>query len=153
VSVRLPRPLVADTNVVLKFYLPEEGHEEALKLLEATDAGAVELLAPGTILPEGYNAMTQQQRRGLLDAEDAREAWEKLLRVPVYTYAIEDLIERAGELARDTNAIVYDALFLALAEDAETVVITADAKLLKTLQNTAYSSLAQPLSGVDVLLH
>lgn len=151
-SEKRSRPLVVDTSVAVKFYLPEDGHEEAIRLLDAADTSAVELLAPGTILPEGYNAMTQQQLRGLLDAEDAREAWEKLLRAPIYTYAIEDLIERAGQIARETKVIVYDALFLALAEDAETVVVTADGRLIKTLKHTAYSRLARPLSEVDILL-
>ncbi len=59
--------------MALKFYLPEEGHEEALKLLEAEESGAAELLAPGTILLEGFNAIVWQQKRGLLDAEDAGE--------------------------------------------------------------------------------
>lgn len=38
-------------------------------------------------------------------------------------------------------------LFLALAEDAETVMITADARLLKVLEGTSYAHLAHPLSG------
>ena len=59
--------MVVDTSVALKFYLPEDGHEEAIGLLEAAEAGATELLAPGTILPEGYNAIAQQRRRGWLD--------------------------------------------------------------------------------------
>lgn len=104
--------------MALKFYLPEEGHEEALGLLEAEESGAAALLAPGTILPEGFNAIVQQRKRGLLDAEDAGEAWDKLLRTPIYTYATDDLIERAAEIAVETDAIVYDTLFLALAEDA-----------------------------------
>jgi predicted nucleic acid-binding protein len=86
--------LVVDTSVALKFYLPEEGHEEAVRLLEAEESGAAVLLAPGTVLPEGFNAIAQQRRRGLLDAEDAGEAWEKLLHAPIYTYATEDLIRR-----------------------------------------------------------
>lgn len=90
-----------DTSVAVKFYLPKDGHEEAVRLLEAAEAGAVEFLAPGTLLPEGYNAIAQQRRRGLLDAEDACEAWERLLGAPIYTYAVEDLIERAGEVSRD----------------------------------------------------
>lgn len=151
-SEKRPRLLVVDTSVAVKCYLPEDGHEEAVRLLDAADASTIELLAPGTIFPEGYNAMTQQQRRGLLDTEDARQAWENLLRAPIYTYAIEDLVKRAGQIARETTAIVYDALFLALAEDAETVVVTADERLIKTLKNTAYSSLARPLSEVDILL-
>ena len=146
------RPLVVDTSVALKFYLPEEGHEEAVGLLEAAEAGTAELLAPGTILPEGYNAIAQQRRRGLLDEEDANGAWEKLLAVPVYTYAIEDLIERAAQIADETGAIVYDTLFIALAEDTQTVMVTADGKLLRILEGTRYAPLASPLERVDSLL-
>lgn len=79
--------------MVVKFYLPEGCQDEAVRLLGTADNGAVELLVPGTLFPEGYKTVPQQERRGLLDAEDAREAWENLLRAPVYTYAIEDLIE------------------------------------------------------------
>jgi predicted nucleic acid-binding protein len=151
-SERRTRPLVVDTSVALKFYLPEEGHEEAVELLEAADAGAVELLAPGTILPEGFNAIAQQRRRGLLDAEDARGAWQRLLRAPVYTYATEDLIERAADIARETDVVIYDALFLALAEDAETVMVTADGKLLRSLRDTRCAYLAGSLKSVESLL-
>jgi len=147
-----PRPLVVDTSVALKFYLPEEGHEEAVRLLEAEEAGVAELLAPGTILPEGFNAIVWQHKRGLLDAEDAGEAWGKLLHAPIYTYATEDLIERAAEIANETGAIVYDTLFLALAEDAQTVVVTADGKLLKALEGTRFAPLASSLGGVENLL-
>ncbi len=147
-----PRPLVVDTSVALKFYLPEEGHEEAVGLLEAAEDGAAELLAPGTILPEGFNAIAQQRRRGLLDEEDATGAWEKLLAAPVYTYATEDLIERAAEIANETGVIVYDALFLALAEDAETVMVTADGKLLRALKSTRYAPLATSLERANDLL-
>lgn len=146
-----PRPLVVDTSVALKFYLPEKGHEEALRLPEAEEAGAAELLAPGTILPEGCNAIVWQQRRGLLDAEDAGEAWERLLRAPIYTYAVEDLIERAAEIATQTGAIVYDTLFLALAEEAAAVMVTADGRLLKTLEGIRHASLARPLERVGNL--
>lgn len=146
------RSLVLDTSVALKFYLPEEGHEEAVGLLEAAEAGAAELLAPGTILPEGYNAIAQQLRRGLLDEEDASGAWEKLLAAPVYTYAIEDLIERAAQIADETGAIVYDTLFIALAEDTQTVMVTADDRLLRALKGTRYASLASLLERIDSLL-
>lgn len=146
------RSLVLDTSVALKFYLPEEGHEEAVALLEAAEAGAPELLAPGTILPEAFNAIAQQRRRGLLDDEDSTGAWKKVLTAPVYTYAVEDLIERAAQIADETGAIIYDTLFLALAEDAQTVVVTADGKLLKTLKDTEYASLARPMREIGGLI-
>jgi predicted nucleic acid-binding protein len=151
-SEKRAKSLVLDTSVALKFYLPEEGHEEALGLLEAAEAGAAELLAPGTLLPEGFNAIAQQRRRGLLDEEDATGAWAKLLAAPVYTYAVEDLIERAAAIANETGAIIYDALFLALAEDTDTVMVTADGKLLQALKSTRYASLARPLEQISNLL-
>lgn len=138
--------------MALKFYLPEEGHEKALGLLEAAEAGAAELLAPGTLLPEGFNAIAQQRRRGLLDEEDATGAWAKLLAAPVYTYAVEDLIERAAAIANETGAIIYDALFLALAEDTDTVMVTADGKLLQALKSTRHASLARPLEQISNLI-
>jgi predicted nucleic acid-binding protein len=151
-SEKRAKSLVLDTSVALKFYLPEEGHEEAVALLEAAEAGAAELLAPGTILPEGFNAIAQQRRRGLLDEEDATGAWEKLLAAPIYTYAVENLIERAAAIANETGAIIYDALFLALAEDTDTVMVTADGKLLRALKSTRHASLARPLAQISNLL-
>lgn len=65
---------------------------------------------------------------------------------------MEDLIERAAEIANETGAIIYDTLFLSLAEDAQTVVVTADGKLLKKLEGTRYASLASSLERVENLL-
>ena len=59
---------------------------------------------------------------------------------------------RAAEIALETQAIIYDALFLALADNFETVVGTVDGKLLKTQEGTAYSRLAHPLMDVGRLI-
>ncbi len=40
---------------------------------------------------------------------------------------------RAVEITLESSVIVYDALFLAFAEDADKLVVTADGKLLKSL--------------------
>ena len=41
---------------------------------------------------------------------------------------------RAAEITIETGVIVYDALFLALAEYAETAVVTANDELLKAIE-------------------
>lgn len=85
--------------------------------------------------------------------EEVREGWERLLAdEPASLYASEYLIPRTAEFVFDSGVIVYDALFLALAEDAGAVVITADGKLLKALKDTAYTGLAQSLADVRGLL-
>lgn len=58
-----PRPLVLDTSVAVKWYLPEELHEEAINLPRCAEAGDAELLAPGTVQPEFFNALWWQHRR------------------------------------------------------------------------------------------
>ena len=50
-----------DISVAVKLYLPEDGREDALRLLSAAEDGEnrVELLAPSTLLPEVFNAFWQ----------------------------------------------------------------------------------------------
>lgn len=61
-------------------------------------------------------------------------------------------MSRAAEISLESSVIIYDALFLALAEDAQTVVLTADDKLLKAIEDTNYSELARSLTAVGNLL-
>ena len=42
--------------------------------------------------------------------------------------------------------IAYDALFIALADAADTPVVTADGKLLKALEGTHYTRFVHPLA-------
>jgi predicted nucleic acid-binding protein len=59
---------------------------------------------------------------------------------------------RAVELTFETGVLVYDAFFLALAEDAVTPVVTADGKLLKALEDTPYTRLAHHLTDANSLI-
>lgn len=146
------RELILDTSVAVKFYLPEEGREEALALLAAVGRDKAKLLAPSTVQPELFNALWQQHRRGKLSREETGEHWSDFSVTSIDLYAPEDLMPRAARIALETEVIIYDALFLALAEDAETVVLTADGRLLKALQGTIYSHLARHLTAIDSLL-
>lgn len=147
-----PRELVLDTSVAVKFHVPEEQYEEARALRIAFEEGRVEMLAPGTIQPEAFNAFWQLHRRGELSRKEVQEGWDLISNLPLSLYAPEDLMPRAVELAFETGVIVYDALFLALAEDADTVMVTADGKLLKALKNTSCIRLAHPLTDINSLV-
>ncbi|MCA1706551.1 MAG: type II toxin-antitoxin system VapC family toxin [Actinobacteria bacterium] len=144
--------LVLDTSVAVKFHVPEERHEEARTLQRGFEDGAVSLLAPGTVLPEVFNAFWQKHRRGELTSDEVRAGWELISELPLALYSPEDLIGRAVDISFETGVIIYDALFLALAEDAETVVITDDGKLLKAVKDTPHARLAHPLAQVVSLI-
>ncbi len=147
-----PPELVLDTSVAVKFHVPEEHHQKARQLQGRFEEGTLSLLAPGTVLPEIFNAFWQKHRRKELTLEEVRQGWELISELPLALYAPEDLMPRAVDIAFETSIIVYDALFLALAEDAETVVITADDRLLKALEGTAYSNLARPLTALPYVV-
>jgi len=147
-----PPELILDTSVAVKFHVPEEHHQQARQLQDRFEEGAMSLLAPGTVLPEVFNAFWQKYRRKELTLVEVRQGWELISELPLALYAPEDLMPRAVDIAFETGVIIYDALFLALAEDAETIVITADDRMLKALERTSYSDLAQHLTEVDSLL-
>ena len=145
--------LVLDTSVAVKFYVREELHEEALIVLAAAEAGSVELVAPGTLYPEFFNALWWKHRRGELSRDEIREAWEKLVADGVTSlYSPEDLMLRAVEIVLESGVIIYDALFLALADDMGAVFVTADDRLLKALEGTAFSHLARSLHEASSLI-
>lgn len=144
--------LVVDTSVAVKWYLPEELGAEAVLLLDKSGAGEVELISPATVQPEFFNALWQQHRRENLPVEELQASWEAFSTESVTLYAPEDLMPRAAEITLETEAIVYDTLFLALAEDTNTVVITADDKLLQRLENTGFARFALHLASVERIL-
>ncbi len=146
-----PRALVLDTSVAVKFYLTEDLMEEAQQLRTVVDAGAGELIAPGTIQPEFFNALWQRQRRGELSLQEVQNLWQEFAAAPISLYKPEDLMPRAAEIASSTGVIIYDALFLALAEDADTVMVTADDKLLRVLRGTPFAQRAARLGDASVL--
>jgi len=146
------RPLVLDTNVAVKWHLNKEWSEEASEVLASVGATVSELLAPGTIQPEFFNTLWKRQRRGGITPEEVRRGWEDFVAGgPITLYAPEDLMPRAAEIVLETGVIVYDALFLALAEVADTILVTADEKLLRTVENTVFANLAHPLSNFQGL--
>lgn len=149
---RGPRTLILDTSVAVKFHLLEDNQEEIESLEAAVGDSRVELLAPGTLLPEAFNALWQRHRRGELSREEVSEAWAVISTIPLALYGPEDLIPRAVEITFESGAIIYDALFLALAEETGTFMVTADDKLLRALKSTDYEGLARSVVDIDKLL-
>lgn len=147
-----PRELVLDTSVAVKFHVPEERHEEARRFQHSFEEGEVSLLAPGTVLPEVFNAFWQKHRRDELTSDEVRIGWGLISELPLTLYAPEDLIDRAVEISFETSVIIYDALFLALAEDAETVVVTDDSKLVRAVKNTPYARFTHLLTEIGNLI-
>lgn len=67
--------------------------------------------------------------RGELDADEAAEALDGLQALDLQRHAHEPLLERVWSLRQNLSA--YDAVYVALAEVLDTVVLTCDGRLAR----------------------
>ncbi len=130
---------VIDASVLVKAYIPENGSERAIALLEGLEEGEVELFAPDLIYPECGNLLWKKVRRGELEAADAREIVEAILGLPLQIESGRTLLSAALDIALASGATVYDSLYVALAHAYGTRMLTADRKLVSALAVTPFS--------------
>lgn len=122
--------VVVDASVVIKWYLPEDHGEAALRLLDSPD----ELIAPDHLFAETTNAVWKAVRRRALSAEEGFEIVERLDdEVEITLVSCRDLAADAYEIAVAYGRSVYDAMYVALAVDRNTRLITADDRLYVAL--------------------
>lgn len=144
--------LVVDTSVAAKWYLTEELEEEAQEILDAGQRGEVLLLAPESVEPELWNVLWQRHRRGELSPEEVRGYWSNFREVPIFLTNVRQLMPKAAEVALRSRCIIYDALFVALADAEDAVVVTADEHLLRSLERTPFEERGGHLRDVGDLL-
>jgi predicted nucleic acid-binding protein len=112
--------IVIDASVAVKWVLDETDSDAADALLDQP------LIAPVIWLAEAANALWRSARIGNITFEAANARLSELLNAPVAPVAIEPHIEQALDLAAQLGHPVYDCLYLAIAIQQKTHVITAD---------------------------
>jgi predicted nucleic acid-binding protein len=129
------KPLVVDASVAIKWFIPEDGSIEAVKLL----GGRHTLIAPDLIRPEVCSILWKLCSRRLLTIDQARRIIDDFLSLPVEIHDNESLVALAFDIAAATGRTVYDCLYLALAIESGGVMITADKRLANALKNTDFA--------------
>lgn len=123
---------VVDASVVVKWFL-DEGDSRQADALAGADAP---LLAPNIVTTELANALWKQHRRGVLEKDAAAAMLKDAPRYFTELVDPEQLLDRAFSLATTHDHPVYDCLYLALAEDRNGQVVTADQRLLQRFAGT-----------------
>lgn len=121
----VPR-LVVDASVAFKWYYPEEDAEIAGALLERSERGELELIAPEFLALELLNIIWKQLRRQAITARQADRAMEAIPEATITWVWDAPHLEAAYRLATAHDCSVYDALYLAVGEANDAMVITAD---------------------------
>ena len=126
--------VVIDTSTVVKWYIPEQHHEQARALRDDFLNGKHDLCAPALMPFEAVNALNYS---GHYDGERLHEAANSL-----DNYGIElVLFGSVGPIAEITNTVditAYDAAYVALAVERDATAYTADGNLLQDLDGSEY---------------
>jgi predicted nucleic acid-binding protein len=126
--------LVIDASVVVKWFVEEIGSTDASRLLE--DERFV-FVVPSHAFGEIGNTLATYVRRGQLPREQVRGIASTLLR-HLESVPADTLFAAAVDIAIEIGQTVYDTLYIALAEELDTVVATADERLLRALASTRW---------------
>lgn len=121
--------MVLDTSAMLELLLRTEKGEKVAELL-AFSRG--DLDAPHLLWTETLQVLRRRVRAGLLSESRALEAIDLLSELNVTFHSHSQLVGAVWRLRGNLSA--YDATFVALAEELETTLVTADSRLASVPQ-------------------
>lgn len=122
-------PVVVDASVVIKWALPEVDREIALRLLDESDR----FLAPDFLYVETANVIWKHVRQGKITPEGGVKLIAEIHAVAIEAVPCGDLATAAYRIAVTHGRSVYDAMYVALAMQRNTCLITADDRLFNAL--------------------
>jgi predicted nucleic acid-binding protein len=126
---------VIDASIGFKWEVVETDSDKATRLRAEYHQGIHELLAPELFSTEIANALLMAERRGrILPGQGAVFLADLLTTRPRLRPARIRLLTRAFEIAEQTRTTVYDCLYVALAEREQCELVTADDRLVRSLQ-------------------
>lgn len=133
--------LIVDASVAIKWFVVENLHEEAMRLLD----GSEDLHAPDLLVVELANVAWKKARRKEIAPRQARAIAAACLDGVPTLHASTELIERASHIALELDHPVYDCVYLACAEALGGVVVTADPGFQEATESTKFASLIMRL--------
>lgn len=130
-----------DASIVVKWFVPEQDSEQALKLRDGHAEGRLTLYAPDLLVYEVANALRYRADLAKGDLESDLEAlflFDMMIMTPS-----SNSISRAALKAMQYGITVYDAAYMELAEDIGSEFVTSDDKLRKKVGKTRSVTLLQ----------
>jgi predicted nucleic acid-binding protein len=124
---------VVDSSVVAKWILPEADSAQAQRLISEVALKGERLIIVDLAFPEVANAIWKRYHRGLATLVEARQFLDLLLRSPVHVEQAIRVLLPALEIAAKYSRAVYDALFVAVAQDLGLPGVTADEPLHRAI--------------------
>lgn len=121
---------VVDASVAVKWYVDEPQALAARRLM----ADGVELSVPDLFFAEVGNALAKKCRRGELSATEAGAVAGLLDAFPLEVVATQSLFKAGIAIALRQRCSMFDAIYVALAEELDVPLVTADQSLINALR-------------------
>jgi len=121
---------VVDASVVLKWFCQpnERDVDRAYLLREQVREGKIDIQAPELLIYEITNVLRYKQD---LKVDDLDKAIESIFEMRMLGSVSKSTMKKAVQIARKYDATIYDATYLAFAEDLRCPLITADSKFYR----------------------
>ena len=124
--------VVVDASVGVKWlglFASEEFADRAKVLLDRKASGAIRLLVPDLFWLEIGSALCKATRRTKCTPTEAHQALGEMQQLPLQTMPSIKLVSSAAEIALQYGRSIYDSVYVALAREARSELVTADEKL------------------------
>lgn len=121
--------LVVDASVAVKWFVREEGSDEARHLAES----GVRLVAPVLISLEVASALSKKSRKKLVSLGEVESDLRQLPRLLDELIDLDGLMRRALALADDLDHPIYDCLYVETARLRRVALVTSDVRLLRKI--------------------
>jgi predicted nucleic acid-binding protein len=129
--------IVIDANI-LAYGVLTQAEADLRRLAQAVLNGPEKVLLPALWRHEFLSVLSLQVKTRSLTLEEAEQAWTQTLALGSHAEAPVDM-PRALALSAKLGVSSYDAQYLALAEGANTVLVTEDKRLRKAAGDRAVS--------------
>jgi predicted nucleic acid-binding protein len=127
---------VLDSNVALKWVLRESDSDKARQIRVDYQQQIHELLAPDVFPIEVAHALARSERRGIITPTQGPMFLAGILASQPQLHPYVPLLWRAYAISSQARIGVYDCLYVALAKREGCELVTADDRLVRTLQPT-----------------
>ncbi len=127
---------VLDSNVALKWVLPETESDKAIRIRDEFGQGIHQLLSPDVFPIEVAHSLARAERRGDIKHGEGSKKMADVFAFMPALHPYLPLLPRAFATASQARIGVYDCLYVILAEREGCELLTADDRLKRALLST-----------------
>ena len=122
---------VVDTSALIRLFVPDGPLPDNFsEFMRGVERGINRAIAPELLVAEAANVINKKRTSKELTGSESVHLLSDLLAVPIRLFPHRPILSRAFDMAQENNLTVYDALYLALAEEHGAVIFSADDQLV-----------------------